>query len=171
MPPSVCFGTGREHKLNLLCGLFGVSDCKWMSGPAGSRDQKPRGTGAQTEIPIKSIARSPERAQEPCAFLLTLTYIDGGYSLRIAGFSVLLASRVSEFRTGKPGRRRQASDARIPRVTTLRRRRAQTFAEAFKRVGRRDTDDVLHALVAELAGHAQAERTTERHREIAVVHS
>ena len=30
-----CFGTGREHKLNLLCGLFGVLDSKWMSGPAG----------------------------------------------------------------------------------------------------------------------------------------
>jgi hypothetical protein len=48
-----------------------------MSGPAGSRDHQPRGTGALTEIPIKSIARSPERAQESCAFLLTLTYIDG----------------------------------------------------------------------------------------------
>jgi hypothetical protein len=80
MPPSDCFGTGREHKLNLLCGLFGVLDCKWMSGPAGSRDQKPRGTGAQTEIPIKSIARSPERAKEPCAFLLTKTYMDAGYT-------------------------------------------------------------------------------------------
>ena len=32
---SNCFGTGREHKLNLLCGLFGVLDSKWMSGPAG----------------------------------------------------------------------------------------------------------------------------------------
>ena len=53
MPPSDCFGTGKEHKLNLLCGLFGVSDCKWMSGPAGSRDHQPRGTGAQTEIPPK----------------------------------------------------------------------------------------------------------------------
>src|ERR1017187_5918486 len=28
----------------------------------------------------QSIARSPERAQESCAFLLTLTYIDAGYS-------------------------------------------------------------------------------------------
>lgn len=25
---SYCFGTGREHQLNLLCGLFGVLDCK-----------------------------------------------------------------------------------------------------------------------------------------------
>jgi hypothetical protein len=32
---SNCFGTGREHKLNLLCGLFAVLDSKWMSGPAG----------------------------------------------------------------------------------------------------------------------------------------
>jgi hypothetical protein len=44
--PSVCFGTGREHKLNLLCGLFGVSDCKWMSGSAESRNHQPRGTVA-----------------------------------------------------------------------------------------------------------------------------
>jgi hypothetical protein len=73
MPPSDCFGTGREHKLDLLCGLFGVLDCKWMSGPAGSRDHQPRGTGAQTEIPAKSIARSHERAKESCAFLLTKT--------------------------------------------------------------------------------------------------
>ena len=29
----------------------------------------------------QSIARSPERAQESCAFLLTLTYIDAGQSL------------------------------------------------------------------------------------------
>jgi hypothetical protein len=42
--PSVCFGTGREHKLNLLCGLFGVSDSKWMSGSAESRNHQPRGT-------------------------------------------------------------------------------------------------------------------------------
>jgi hypothetical protein len=29
-----CFGTGSGHKLNLLCGLFGVLDGKWMSGSA-----------------------------------------------------------------------------------------------------------------------------------------
>jgi hypothetical protein len=29
-----CFGTGSEHKLNLLCGLLGASDSKWMSGSA-----------------------------------------------------------------------------------------------------------------------------------------
>jgi hypothetical protein len=29
-----CFGTGREHKLNLLCGLFAVLDSKWMCGSA-----------------------------------------------------------------------------------------------------------------------------------------
>ena len=29
-----CFGTGREHKLNLLCGLLGALDSKWMSGSA-----------------------------------------------------------------------------------------------------------------------------------------
>jgi len=28
------FGTGSEHKLNLLCGFFGALDSKWMSGSA-----------------------------------------------------------------------------------------------------------------------------------------
>src|ERR1017187_6222633 len=87
MPPSDCFGTGREHKLDLLCGLFGVLDCKWMSGPAGSRDHQPRGTCAQTEIPAKSIARSHERAKECCAFLLTKTYMDAGNTSRTANSS------------------------------------------------------------------------------------
>ena len=32
--PLNCFGAGREHKLNLLCGLFGVLDSKWMCGSA-----------------------------------------------------------------------------------------------------------------------------------------
>lgn len=39
---SVCFGTGREHKLNLRCGLFGVSDRKW---PWGAKD----GAGGEHE--------------------------------------------------------------------------------------------------------------------------
>jgi hypothetical protein len=47
--PSVCFGAGREHKLNLLCGLFGVLDRKWMSGSAESRNHKPRGVLACSE--------------------------------------------------------------------------------------------------------------------------
>ena len=33
-----CFGTGREHQLNLLCGLCGVLDCKWMSGSAPAQE-------------------------------------------------------------------------------------------------------------------------------------
>ena len=36
----------NTNKLNLLCGLFGVSDRKWMSGSAESRNHKPRGTTA-----------------------------------------------------------------------------------------------------------------------------
>jgi hypothetical protein len=77
MPPLDCFGTGRKHKLNLLCGLFGVSDCKWMSGPAGSRDHQPRGNNARSNILIRPNARAPERAKKPCAFLLTFTYMEG----------------------------------------------------------------------------------------------
>lgn len=50
-----------------------------MSGPAGSRDHQPRGIRAQAQIPIRRIARSPERAQESRAFLLTKTYMDGDH--------------------------------------------------------------------------------------------
>src|SRR5215472_12165811 len=46
--PSYCFGTGREHQLNLRCGLFGVSDRKWMSGSAWCRHHPPRGTIARS---------------------------------------------------------------------------------------------------------------------------
>jgi hypothetical protein len=73
------FGTRREHKLNLLCGLFGVSDSKWMSGSAESGNQKPRGNVVQRQILIKPIARSPKRAGKSCAFLLTMTYMDARY--------------------------------------------------------------------------------------------
>ena len=31
----------------------------------------------------QSIARTPERAQVPCAFLLTLTYMDAGHSTAV----------------------------------------------------------------------------------------
>jgi len=40
---SKCFGTGREHELNLLYGLFGALDSKWMSGSAESGNHQPRG--------------------------------------------------------------------------------------------------------------------------------
>ena len=50
-----------------------------MSGPAGSRDHQPRGTSAQANDRIRPNARSPERAQEPRAFHLTLTYMDVGF--------------------------------------------------------------------------------------------
>ena len=36
-----------------------------------------------TADPDQTNARSPERAQESCAFLLTLTYIDVGLSRKI----------------------------------------------------------------------------------------
>jgi hypothetical protein len=49
-----------------------------MSGPAGSRDHQPRGTRAQAINRIRRNARSPERAQEARAFLLTKTYMDAG---------------------------------------------------------------------------------------------
>lgn len=51
-----------------------------MSGPAGSRDHQPRGNGAHAVFPVRSIGRSPERDKIPCAFLLTLTYMDAGHT-------------------------------------------------------------------------------------------
>ena len=53
-----------------------------MSGPAGSRDHQPRGIRAQSHDPIRRNARSPERAKESCAFLLTKTYMDGDHPTR-----------------------------------------------------------------------------------------
>src|SRR5271155_73524 len=65
----------------------------------------------------------------------------------------------------------EASDAGVPRITGFGRSRAQTLAEAFERIGDGETGDVLHALVAQRAGHAHAERPAEAHGKIAVVHS
>ena len=64
-----CFGTGSEHKLNLLCGLFGALDSKWMSGSA-SRNHQPRGTVALGGALIRPTARSPERAKDTSCFSL-----------------------------------------------------------------------------------------------------
>jgi hypothetical protein len=49
-----------------------------MSGPAGSRDHQPRGTSAQANDPIRRNARSPKRAQDSRAFLLTKTFMEAG---------------------------------------------------------------------------------------------
>jgi hypothetical protein len=66
---SNCFGTGREHKLNLLCGFFGISDSKWMSGSARSRSHQPRGTRAQRPILIQiHSALSRARTRTPVLF-------------------------------------------------------------------------------------------------------
>ena len=44
-----------------------------------SSNQRPRGQKCVAAHPDSINARSPERAQEFCAFLLTWTYIDVGY--------------------------------------------------------------------------------------------
>jgi hypothetical protein len=46
-----------------------------MSGPAGSRDHQPRGTGAHANDRIRRNARSQERAKQSRAFLLTKTWM------------------------------------------------------------------------------------------------
>jgi len=62
-----------------------------MSGPAGSRDHQPRGIRAHADNLIRWNARPPERAQETRAFLLTMTFMDAGYSSKwiASGLSVI----------------------------------------------------------------------------------
>src|ERR1700756_4553857 len=99
-----CFGTGREHQLNLLCGLCGVLDCKWMSGSARCRNHQPRGTVARRLILIKP-GRALPSAPRDLVFSLDnsttwmsaiRTFRPGSRNFRIAGTSVQNA--VSEFR-------------------------------------------------------------------------
>ena len=73
--PVDCFGAGREHKLNLLCGLFGVLQQMdvWFCLMQESSAER---HCCVRQILIRPIARPPVRAQEFCAFPLTLTYID-----------------------------------------------------------------------------------------------
>jgi hypothetical protein len=65
---SDCFGTGREHKLNLLRRLN--SPRQQMDVPVlqASRNPQPRGPRAKAQILIRSTTRSLERAQKPRAF-------------------------------------------------------------------------------------------------------
>jgi len=49
-----CFGTGGGHKLNLLCGLFGVLDSKWMSGSARAGTISREATAADGNVLIAS---------------------------------------------------------------------------------------------------------------------
>ncbi len=53
-----------------------------MSGSAQSRNQPPRGKGAQQPILIIFTARSPERERKTRVFQLTKTYMDAGDSPR-----------------------------------------------------------------------------------------
>jgi hypothetical protein len=51
-----------------------------MSGPAGCRDHQPRGIGAQADHLIRRNTRSPERAQDTRAFMLTMTFMDAHHT-------------------------------------------------------------------------------------------
>src|SRR2546425_4151040 len=64
-----------------------------------------------------------------------------------------------------------ASNAGVPGVACLSRRRAQTLAEVLQTVRHNQASDVFHALVAELTRHAQPERTTVPDRKIPAVHA
>jgi len=65
-----CFGTGREHKLNLLCGLLGVLDSKWMSGSArAGTTSREANTAWQNVLIISRSAPSGARQEILCFFV------------------------------------------------------------------------------------------------------
>jgi hypothetical protein len=96
-----CFGTGREHKLNLLCGLFGVLDSKWMSGSAGCRDHQPRGNCCVSANPDHIELRALRARPEICAFLLTETYMDVAAARSVSRFIRRRRRRFTLFRAIK----------------------------------------------------------------------
>src|SRR5215469_2176967 len=65
------------------------------------------------------------------------------------------------------------SNARVPCVSIFcpQHPGAQAFAELFEAVSDREAGDVFDVLVAELAGNAHAQRSTEWHRQLAAVHT
>jgi len=68
----------------------------------GEQGLSARGIGAQAEFPVRSIARSPERAKISCAFLLILTYMDAGHPPAIKSVERNCADeRVSSLPTNK----------------------------------------------------------------------
>src|ERR1017187_7659699 len=67
-----CFGTGREHKLNLRRRLFEPEAANRCLVLLESRDQRPRGHQCETAHPDSINARPHERPKATCAFLLTL---------------------------------------------------------------------------------------------------
>ena len=71
---------------------------------------------------------------------------------------------------GRPCVRLQDSDARKPRVTSLRRGRPEALAELLDVVGHGEVRDVFHALVTELPRHAHPERAAEPDWQLAAVH-
>ena len=67
-----CFGTGREHKLNLLCGLLGVLDSKWMSGPARAGTISREATAADGNVLITSYCALSRARPEVSCFSLDM---------------------------------------------------------------------------------------------------
>jgi hypothetical protein len=65
-----CFGTGREHKLNLLCGLLGALDSKWMSGSARAGTISREANTANGEVLISSRSAPSGARQEILCFFV-----------------------------------------------------------------------------------------------------
>src|SRR5713101_4617129 len=64
-----------------------------------------------------------------------------------------------------------ASNAGVPGIACLTRRRTQTIAEVLQTVRHNQAGDVFHTLVAELTRHAQPERTAVPDGKIPAVHA
>src|SRR6266542_5701491 len=68
-----CFGTGREHKLNLVRRLATGRGNEWMIGSARAGTHSREALLRARDLGRSCCARSPERAWESCVFRLTRT--------------------------------------------------------------------------------------------------
>lgn len=71
-----CFGTGSEHKLNLLCGLLGVLDSKWMSGSARAGTISREANTAYGNVLIRSRSAPSGARPEMLCFSLDRDWVE-----------------------------------------------------------------------------------------------
>src|SRR5579863_233508 len=62
------------------------------------------------------------------------------------------------------------SDARVPGIADFGRPGAQALADVLQRIDNADAGEILHALIAKLARHAQADRSAVGRGQLLAVH-